>query len=302
MTSQHWFRLWLYAVTSVRQGITWAIVDPDQCCHMASPGSNEYNRTVNTLFALQAQPLSDDFGKWLRMVKFIMWEYHVLLKSNQPDYKVALDTPDWWKMYIYSIPVVPCQSDHPFLKHTYFKTWPSKYKVKVMGWVKGQVHIVFLTLYQFISLLLNANRIIHSWDMAWHLSMRPKHDVYVLSHEEKISAKMKYLEFLRLWSKVKFMHYSVSNTVSINISFIPCQLDHPFPRHGLTSIQRKPELDLLGHQEKNWAKIQIAHFLRKLNTQHTPWSWLVRCLRMKMILQVFWKIQNRHDSVHSIYI
>ena len=39
MISQHWFRRWLGAVR--QQAITWANVDPDLCCHLASPGHNE---------------------------------------------------------------------------------------------------------------------------------------------------------------------------------------------------------------------------------------------------------------------
>ena len=39
MRSQHWFRWWLGTVR--QQAITWANVDPDLCCHMASPGHSE---------------------------------------------------------------------------------------------------------------------------------------------------------------------------------------------------------------------------------------------------------------------
>ena len=37
--SQHWFRYWIGAVR--QQAITWANVDPDLYCHMASLGHNE---------------------------------------------------------------------------------------------------------------------------------------------------------------------------------------------------------------------------------------------------------------------
>ena len=39
MISQHWFRWWLGAVR--QQAITWANVDPDLCCQMASLGLSE---------------------------------------------------------------------------------------------------------------------------------------------------------------------------------------------------------------------------------------------------------------------
>ena len=41
MISQHWFRWWLGAVR--QQAITWASVDQDLQCHMASLGPNELN-------------------------------------------------------------------------------------------------------------------------------------------------------------------------------------------------------------------------------------------------------------------
>ena len=42
---------------------------------------------------------------------------------------------------------------------------------------------------------------------------------------------------------------------------------------------------------------QILEFCKKLNTWHTFWSCLIRCVNMKWIQQVLWKLQGRHDSV-----
>ena len=39
MRTQHWFRQWLGAIR--QQAITWANVDTDLCCHIASLGHNE---------------------------------------------------------------------------------------------------------------------------------------------------------------------------------------------------------------------------------------------------------------------
>ena len=46
-------------------------------------------------------------------------------------------------------------------------------------------------------------------------------------------------------------------------------------------------------------KIQICHFFIKLNTLHTFRSCLIRCINMKLIQLVLWKIQSGHDSVHK---
>ena len=55
---------------------------------------------------------------------------------------------------------------NPFLRYRYFKIWPWKSKVKDMGGVTGQGHIMGSMLYWFISLLLSVNLTIHSWDMS----------------------------------------------------------------------------------------------------------------------------------------
>ena len=47
---------------------------------------------------------------------------------------------------------------------TFFKIWPWKSRVKVMGGVTVQSHNVGLTSYRFTSLLFHVNRPSHSWD------------------------------------------------------------------------------------------------------------------------------------------
>ena len=48
---------------------------------------------------------------------------------------------------------------------------------------------------------------------------------------------------------------------------------------------------------KEIAKIQILEFFTKLNARHT-WSLLIRCVNMKLVRLVLWKIHSGHDSVH----
>ena len=65
------------------------------------------------------------------------------------------------------IPFVPCWSALPFLTYSYFKHWPWKSKVKVMGEVKVQSRNVSLTSYRLTSLWFHVNRPSHSWDTAF---------------------------------------------------------------------------------------------------------------------------------------
>ena len=50
------------------------------------------------------------------------------------------------------IPFVPCWSALPFLRYSYFKNWPWKFKVKFMCEVKVQSHNVSLTFYRLTTL------------------------------------------------------------------------------------------------------------------------------------------------------
>ena len=62
------------------------------------------------------------------------------------------------------IPFVPCQLGIPFLSYDFFKIWPWKSKVKVMGEVS---HNVGLASYRLTSLLYHVNPPSHSWDTAF---------------------------------------------------------------------------------------------------------------------------------------
>ena len=43
---------------------------------------------------------------------------------------------------------------------------------------------------------------------------------------------------------------------------------------------------------------KILEFFTKLNARHTFWSLLIRCVNMKWVRLVLWKIHSGHDSVH----
>ena len=61
------------------------------------------------------------------------------------------------------IPFIPCQSGIRFLSDDFFKIWPWKSRVKVMGEVTVQSHNVDLTSYRLTSLSFHVNRASDSW-------------------------------------------------------------------------------------------------------------------------------------------
>ena len=56
------------------------------------------------------------------------------------------------------IPLIPCQSAIPFLRYDFFKIWPWKSKVKVMGEGNVESHKVGATSYRLTSLSFHVNR------------------------------------------------------------------------------------------------------------------------------------------------
>ena len=62
------------------------------------------------------------------------------------------------------ISFVPCQLGIPFLSYYFFKIWPWKSRVKVMGEVTVESHNVALTSYRPTSVLFHVNRSSHSWN------------------------------------------------------------------------------------------------------------------------------------------
>ena len=62
------------------------------------------------------------------------------------------------------IPLIPCHSAIPFLRYDFFKIWPWKSKVKVMGEGNVESHKVGVTSYRLTSLSIHVNQPSHSWD------------------------------------------------------------------------------------------------------------------------------------------
>ena len=65
------------------------------------------------------------------------------------------------------IPLIPSQSAIPFLRYDFFKIWPWKSKVKVMGEGNVESHKVGVTCYRLTSLSFHVNRASHSWVMTF---------------------------------------------------------------------------------------------------------------------------------------
>ena len=68
------------------------------------------------------------------------------------------------------IPFIPCQSAIPFLRYDFFKIWPWKSKVKVMGEGQVESHNMGPTFHRLTSLSFHVNRPSHSWDTAFSKS------------------------------------------------------------------------------------------------------------------------------------
>ena len=73
----------------------------------------------------------------------------------------------WFNILSTHILFVPCQSGIPFLSYDFFKIWPWKSRVKVIGEVTVQSHNVGLAFYRLTSLSFHVNRPFHSWDTAF---------------------------------------------------------------------------------------------------------------------------------------
>ena len=84
---------------------------------------------------------------WVRsQFKVTIWVYHPI--SSHPFHSMSNDHPN------------------PELR-LFFKIWPWKSRVKVMGGVTVQSHHVGLTSYRFTSLSFHVNRPSHSWDIVF---------------------------------------------------------------------------------------------------------------------------------------
>ena len=72
-----------------------------------------------------------------------------------------------WYILSTHFPFVPCWSALPFLRYSYFKIWPWKYKDKIMGEDKVSRHYVSLASYQLTSLWFHVNWPSHFWHAAF---------------------------------------------------------------------------------------------------------------------------------------
>ena len=84
------------------------------------------------------------------------------------------------------IPFVPCWSALPFLSYDFFKFWPWKSKVTVMGEVTVQSHNVGLTSCRLRTLSLYVNRPSHSLDTAGFKIWPSKSKVKVIAEGHKV--------------------------------------------------------------------------------------------------------------------
>ena len=115
------------------------------------------------------------------------------------------------------IPSIPCQSAISLLRYNFFKIWPWKSKVKVMGDVDIESHNMGATFYRLTSLWFHVNRPSHSWDTTFS-----KSDL-----ENPRS---------RSWLSQSWKSQSGCNILSTHIPFAPCQSALPFLRYSIFKI------------------------------------------------------------------
>ena len=103
------------------------------------------------------------------------WSYLVTIWYIHPPKVLVIQRPQSWPWMIDSHLQCSGQLALPFFRYVYFKIWPWKYKVKVMGVIKGQGHLVCPASkpFNFFSFQFNANWTNHSSDMAKRSFDRP---------------------------------------------------------------------------------------------------------------------------------
>ena len=116
------------------------------------------------------------------------------------------------------IPFIPCQSALPFLGYSYFKNWSWKFKVKVMGEVKGEGHNKDPTFSRLTSLSLHVNHASHYWVMTFFhkLTLKIKGQGRGWGHSSKSQCG--------------------SNILSTHIPFVPCRSGIPFLSYDFFTI------------------------------------------------------------------
>ena len=91
------------------------------------------------------------------------------------------------------IPFVSCQSAIPFLRYDFFKIWPWKSKVKIMGEGNVESHNMGPTFDRLTSLSFHVNRPSHSWNdffniWPWKSKVKVMVEVNVESHKVGVTS------------------------------------------------------------------------------------------------------------------
>ena len=124
-----------------------------------------------------------------------------------------------WESNILSThsPFVPCQSAIPFLRYDFFKFWPWKSKVKVMG--EGKVEITIW--------------VQHSIDSHPFHSMSIGHPIPEIRLFRNLTLKIQGQG--QGWGQ-SWKSQRGCNILSTHILFIPCQSALPFLRYSISKI------------------------------------------------------------------
>ena len=138
--------------------------------------------------------------------------------------------------------LIPCQSAIPFLRYDFFKIWPWKSKVKVMGDGNVESHKVGVTSYRFTSLSFHVNRPFHSWD-----TLFSKFDLENPRSRSWVRGKLK----VTTW-----VQYSINSHLFNSMS-----IGHPIPEIWLFKIWPwKSKVKVMGEGNVESHKVGVTSY------------------------------------------
>ena len=188
------------------------------------------------------------------------------------------------------IPFVPCKPAIPFLRYDFFKIWPWKSKVKVMGEVDIESHKVSVRSYRLTSLSFHVNRPSHSWDttfskfdlenprwrswVRWTLKVTAwvQHsiDSYPFNSMSIGHPIPEIWLFQNFTSKIQGQGHGWREcwksqrgckVLSIHIAFVPCQSALPFLRYSIFKIWPwKSKVNVMGEVDNESHKVDVTSY------------------------------------------
>ena len=217
------------------------------------------------------------------------------------------------------IPFVPCQSSIPFLSYDFFKIWPWKSRVKVMGEVTVQSHNVGVASYRLIYLSFHVDQPSHSWDTAFskfdlenqgsRLWLRSQFKVTMWVQHPIDSHPFCSMSighpipelwlFQNLTLKIKGQGHGWGHSAksqcgssipSTHIPFVPCQSALPFLRYSIFKIWPwKSRVKVMAHGWGHSSKSQCGSNILSTHIPFVPFQSALPFLRYSIFKIWPWK-------------